>query len=165
MNRKDQNSLMERHERIMAQILTRFSNMIRAATAPVAASASISQASVNVMTMNSETAALIKEVENLLALSREIKALWVAGPLHKRSAERDAAERETDERAATVAALYNQLIALQNAGMRRAEESAGVGPGSATASTATDLTPAEAENGDAGGDADDKNHVKMEAST
>jgi hypothetical protein len=52
-------TLLERHNKTMAEILTRFRNMIMAATEPVATSSSIPQASLNVMTMNNEAAALV----------------------------------------------------------------------------------------------------------
>ncbi|KAI1751484.1 hypothetical protein F4782DRAFT_505110 [Xylaria castorea] len=115
MNRKEQNTLLDRHELIIAAILTRFRNMVNAAGAPLPTAAAIPQASLNIMTMNNEAAALIKEVENLLALNREIKQLWITGPLRKPGdADEKNLEKVIDERAANVSKLYNTLVELQN---------------------------------------------------
>ncbi|KAI3337211.1 hypothetical protein HD806DRAFT_475994 [Xylariaceae sp. AK1471] len=115
MNRKEQNTLMDRHNKIMAAILTRFRNMVLAATEPLPTAAAIPQASLNAMTMNNEVSALIKEVENLLALNREIKQLWIAGPLRKPGdADEQNRERELDEKASQVSKLYNTLVELEN---------------------------------------------------
>ncbi|GAW21724.1 hypothetical protein ANO14919_112480 [Xylariales sp. No.14919] len=114
MNRKEQNTLMDRHNRIMAAILTRFRNMVLAATEPLPTSTAIPQASLNAMTMNNEVSALIKEVENLLALNREIKKLWIAGPLRKPGdADEKNLQKEIDEKASQVSKLYNTLVELE----------------------------------------------------
>ncbi|KAI1200000.1 hypothetical protein F5X97DRAFT_294598 [Nemania serpens] len=114
MNRKEQNTLMDRHNKIMAAILTRFRNMVIAATEPIPTAGAIPYASLNVMTMNNETSALVKEIENLLALTREIKKLWVAGPLRKPGdAAQQTRNRELEERAQKVTDLYNTLEGLQ----------------------------------------------------
>ncbi len=186
-------NLLDRHNRIMAAILTRFRNMVLAATEPLPAAAAIPQASLNAMTMNNEVSALvctspltpllkvlasaiissplllylllsipvflthsfplpsihatrvpylpgatlhfhvpylhsktpcgrltslwaqIKEVQNLLALSREIKKLWIAGPLRKPGdADEKNREKEIDEKAAQVSKLYNILVDLES---------------------------------------------------
>ncbi|KAI3343776.1 hypothetical protein F4824DRAFT_494027 [Ustulina deusta] len=108
-------NLLDRHNRIMAAILTRFRNMVLAATEPLPAAAAIPQASLNAMTMNNEVSALIKEVQNLLALSREIKKLWIAGPLRKPGdADEKHREKEIDEKAAQVSKLYNILVDLES---------------------------------------------------
>ncbi|KAI0460529.1 hypothetical protein F5B21DRAFT_452203 [Xylaria acuta] len=120
MNRKEQNTLLDRHEQIIAAILTRFRNMVDAAGAPLPTAAAIPQASLNMMTMNNEVSALIKEVENLLALNREIKQLWITGPLRKPGdAEEKNLEKVIDERAAGVSKLYNTLVELQNEPAKR----------------------------------------------
>ncbi|KAI0436343.1 hypothetical protein F4803DRAFT_234455 [Xylaria telfairii] len=120
MNRKEQNTLLDRHQKIMAAILTRFRNMVAAASEPISATASIPQASLNLMTMNNETAALIHEIENLLSLTREIKQLWIVGPLRKPGdADEKMVEKDLDERAARVSRLYNTLVELQNENAKR----------------------------------------------
>ncbi|KAI0115894.1 hypothetical protein GGR51DRAFT_502506 [Nemania sp. FL0031] len=114
MNRKEQNTLMDRHNKIMAAILTRFRNMVAAAAEPLPDAAIIPQAALNAMTMESEASALIKEVENLLALTREIKQLWIVGPLRKPgNADEKNREKELDEKAHIVSKLHGNLVELQ----------------------------------------------------
>ncbi|KAI1810746.1 hypothetical protein GGS20DRAFT_589220 [Poronia punctata] len=114
-DRTDASTLLERHNKIMAAILTRFRNMVLAATENLTKDVSIPQASLNVMTMNNEVTALIKEIENLLALSREIKQLWIAGPLRKPgNADEMTRDKEIDESANKVTDMYNTLLELQN---------------------------------------------------
>ncbi|KAI1822984.1 hypothetical protein F4861DRAFT_356816 [Xylaria intraflava] len=128
MNRKEQNTLMDRHNKIMAEILTRFRNMVIAATEPLPGAAAIPRASLNAMTMSNEVSALIKEVENLLALNREIKQLWIAGPLRKpRDVDEEQREKEIDERAARVSKLYNMLLEMTNDTARQAAQAAAEG--------------------------------------
>ncbi|TGJ83946.1 hypothetical protein E0Z10_g4793 [Xylaria hypoxylon] len=111
----DKPNLLDRHNRIMAAILTRFRNMVLAATEPLPTAAAIPQASLNAMTMNNEVSALIKEIENLLALNREIKKLWIAGPLRKPGdADEKNREKEIDEKASQVSKLYNTLVELES---------------------------------------------------
>lgn len=52
-------NLLDRHNKIMAAILTRFRNMVIAATEPIPTAGAIPYASLNVMTMNNETSALV----------------------------------------------------------------------------------------------------------
>ncbi|KAI2642721.1 hypothetical protein GGS21DRAFT_486546 [Xylaria nigripes] len=121
----DVHNLLDRHNKIMAEILTRFRNMVVAATEPLPTAAAIPQASLNAMTMNNEVSALIKEVENLLALNREIKQLWIAGPLRKaRDADEESREKEIDERATRVSRLYNALMEMANDTARQATQQA-----------------------------------------
>ncbi|KAI1495548.1 hypothetical protein F5X99DRAFT_123531 [Biscogniauxia marginata] len=113
MNRREQNSILDRHERAIAQILTRFRNMVLAAAEPLPQSAVIETAALNRLTMEREAAALITEVEGLLALNREIKALWIRGPL-RLPGEDDSREAELDRKAELVTGLYGQIVAMKN---------------------------------------------------
>ncbi|KAI2465928.1 hypothetical protein F4781DRAFT_434934 [Annulohypoxylon bovei var. microspora] len=98
----------DRHNRTIAQILTRFRNVITAATTPIAENSNaIEHAALNRMIMETETAALISEVQGLLAINRELKALWMRGPLHT-PGENNQREAEIDRQAASVARLYDQ---------------------------------------------------------
>ncbi|KAI1125047.1 hypothetical protein F5Y10DRAFT_15053 [Nemania abortiva] len=120
MNRKDQNTLMDRHNKMMAAILTRYRNMVGAATEPLPKSTSIPQASLNAMTMNNEASALIKEIENLLALTREIKQLWIAGPLRKPGdADEENRQKEMDEKAHRISKLHSDIVDLQYENAKR----------------------------------------------
>ncbi|KAI0526420.1 hypothetical protein F5B22DRAFT_655585 [Xylaria bambusicola] len=120
---------LDRHNRTMAAILTRFRNMVLAATEPLPTAAAIPQASLNAMTMNNEVSALIKEVENLLALNREIKQLWIAGPLRKPGdASEVSREKEIDEKAARVSDLYNTLLELERKTAKKSHAQQGIDP-------------------------------------
>lgn len=57
----DGSDLLERHNKIIAQILTRFRNMVMAATEPIPGGATIEHAALNRMTMETETAALVSK--------------------------------------------------------------------------------------------------------
>jgi hypothetical protein len=72
----DQYDLLDRHNKIMAAILTRFRNMVVAATEPLPTAAAIPQASLNAMTMNNEVSALVRILYPL-----SLKSL----PNHRRS--------------------------------------------------------------------------------
>ncbi|OTA60752.1 hypothetical protein K449DRAFT_383482 [Hypoxylon sp. EC38] len=139
MNRKEHSNILDRHNRAIAQILARFRNMIMAATAPIPQTGNIiEQAALNRMTMETETAALISEVQGLLAITREIKALWIRGPL-RQPGEDSSREAEIDKQAETVTRLYDQALAMRNMAIRReaaARAQGGGGSGAAGPSTA-----------------------------
>ncbi|KAI1103748.1 hypothetical protein F4804DRAFT_332925 [Jackrogersella minutella] len=103
-------TILDRHNRTIAQILTRFRNVIMAATAPLPQTGNaIEHAALNRLTMETECAALISEVEGLLAINREIKALWIRGALRK-PGEEDGREADLDKKAEGVARLYDQIL-------------------------------------------------------
>ncbi|RYP73357.1 hypothetical protein DL769_004230 [Monosporascus sp. CRB-8-3] len=106
----DDEDLLDRHNRTVAQILTRFRNVIGAATEPLPREGAVLEhAALNRFTMQTEMAALITEVQNLLALNREIKALWIRGPLRK-PGENDGLDAEIDRKSAAVADLYQKAM-------------------------------------------------------
>lgn len=119
MNRKDHSSILDRHNRAIAQILSHFRNMVMAATAPISQGGNVLElAALNRMTMETESAALISEVQGLLAINREIKALWIRGPL-RQPGESDTREAELDKQAADVARLYDRAIEMREATIRQ----------------------------------------------
>ncbi|KAI1247327.1 hypothetical protein MGN70_011215 [Eutypa lata] len=75
--------ILDRHNKAMATILSRFLNMVNAATDPPPQGAVIEHASLNRLAMRTETAALVNEIQGLYVLNREIKGLWLQGPLRK----------------------------------------------------------------------------------
>ncbi|RYP43862.1 hypothetical protein DL768_009610 [Monosporascus sp. mg162] len=126
----DDENLLDRHNRTVAQILTRFRNVIAAATEPLPREGAVLEhAALNRFTMQTEMAALlassspsprkpspnlapasqITEVQNLLALNREIKALWIRGPLRK-PGENDGLDAEIDRRSVAVADMYQKVL-------------------------------------------------------
>ncbi|KAI0004787.1 hypothetical protein F4779DRAFT_599418 [Xylariaceae sp. FL0662B] len=118
MNRKEQNSLLDRHNRTIAQILTRFRNMVQEAARPLPESGAVEHAALSRLAMETETSALIVEVQNLLALNREIKALWMRGPL-RQPGEDDGREAEIDRKAEMVTKLYDQAMAMRDLAIKK----------------------------------------------
>ncbi|KAI1187078.1 hypothetical protein F5B17DRAFT_401175 [Nemania serpens] len=160
MNRREQNNLMDRHNKIMAGILTRFRNMVGAVTDPLPDAAAIPQASLTTMTMNNETAALIKEIENLLALTRDIKKLWIAGPLRKPGdADEQTREKELDKQAQEVSNIYNKLMAMQVENENKQREAR---QAAAVSKKGKEIVEAKQESGSGGGSGSSTTHIKRE---
>lgn len=129
----------------MAAILRRFLNMTKAATAPIPRDGALDTEALNQMRMETETNALvgtpnlpsssfprsavltwvgavqITEIQNLLVITREIKALWIKGPLRK-PGEDAAQQADLDARAMRVQELYNTLMAQRMEGQKRDAE-------------------------------------------
>ncbi|XXG96416.1 tRNA pseudouridine synthase 1 [Hypoxylon texense] len=115
LRRADHRALLDRHNRAIAQILKRFSNMVMAASEALPQTGNvIEHASINRMTMETECAGLIAEIEALLAINREIKALWIRGPLAP-AGEDAAREANMDRQALAVAQLSDRVRALRDA--------------------------------------------------
>lgn len=72
----------------------------------------------------------ITEIQNLLVITREIKALWIKGPLRK-PGEDAAQQAELDAKALRVQELYNKLMAQRLEGQRRDAEAKARGQGQA----------------------------------
>ncbi|KAI1769894.1 hypothetical protein F4818DRAFT_456460 [Hypoxylon cercidicola] len=119
LRRANHLDLLDRHNRTIAQILKRFSNMVMAATEPLPQSGNIIEhASINRMTMETECAGLIAEIQALLTLNREIKALWIRGPLHQ-PGEDAAREAAMDAQAENVAQLYDRVLEVRDRAVNR----------------------------------------------
>jgi hypothetical protein len=63
----------------------------------------------------------ITEIENMLAITREIKALWIKGPIRKPGEDRKQ-EEELDAKAEMVQDMYNQVMALRAANAQKNAE-------------------------------------------
>ncbi|KAI5863287.1 hypothetical protein GGS23DRAFT_597042 [Durotheca rogersii] len=132
--RANHSTILDRHNRTIAQILTRFRNIMAAATEPLPRDGPIiERAALNRLTMETETAALITEIEGLLAISREIKTLWIRGPLHppagaasSSSAAGGPSAEDIDRTAERVTHLYDQVLAMRDAAMRKQSRAAAV---------------------------------------
>ncbi|KAI0840419.1 hypothetical protein F5Y06DRAFT_262693 [Hypoxylon sp. FL0890] len=140
MNRREHSSLLDRHDRAIAQILTRFRNMVEAATAPIPTTGNIlQQAAHNRLVMETEANALISEVQGLIVIAREIKTLWARGPL-RQPGQDDDREAELDRQSQTVLNLYNQAMAMRDQAIRReaaARANGGAGPSTTAANAAS----------------------------
>ncbi|KAI2636511.1 hypothetical protein GGS26DRAFT_549445 [Hypomontagnella submonticulosa] len=114
MSRNQSSTLLDRHNRAIAEILKHFNGMINAATEPMPDSGNVMEhAALNRMKMEMETASLISEVQGLLAINREIKALWIRGPLNP-PGENRRREAELDKQADAVTNLFNQALAVRD---------------------------------------------------
>ncbi|KAI6091762.1 hypothetical protein F4821DRAFT_254512 [Hypoxylon rubiginosum] len=117
----DHFKIVDHHNRTIAQILKRFSNMVMAAAEPLPKTGNIIEhASINRMTMETECAGLIAEIQALLAINREIKGLWIRGPL-RQPGEDAAREAAMDSQAENVAKLYDRVLGLRNTAIRDLE--------------------------------------------
>ncbi|KAG4414785.1 hypothetical protein IFR04_012057 [Cadophora malorum] len=74
-------SLVDREERAVAALLTRFKTLITLAAEPVEDGATKEMAAAHGLQMEVEGSALVRATEDLLQLSRELKELWLFGPL------------------------------------------------------------------------------------
>ncbi|OTB01377.1 hypothetical protein M426DRAFT_220332 [Hypoxylon sp. CI-4A] len=132
----DSSNLLDRHDRAMAQILTRFKNIIEAYTEPFPTTGNVLEhAALNRMRLESETNGLIAEVHGLIALSREIKALWIVGPLRQPGQDQNR-ESQLDQQALQVSRLYDQVVAMRDERIRqeaRAQALAGASTSAASA--------------------------------
>ncbi|KAK7962106.1 uncharacterized protein PG986_002931 [Apiospora aurea] len=157
---------LDRHEKAIADILKRFLNMVVAATEPIDEGYTPEKASLNQMQMETETAALVKAIENLLQLTREIRRLWITSPLRSATtADRENKERDAaiDAKTERICTLINQWITKrtdeQTAAARRLAEKrqqerqeghhANDGSGGAAGAAAPESTDAAAIPGDA----------------
>ncbi|KAI1212154.1 uncharacterized protein F4807DRAFT_414894 [Annulohypoxylon truncatum] len=117
MNRRDSSNLLDRHNVAIAKILSCFRNIVTASTASIPEDGNtVEHASSTSFTMQMQTAALISEIEGLLAINRELKSLWMRGPL-RQPGEDDGREAVIDAQARSVAHLYDQALAMRDAAL------------------------------------------------
>ena len=63
----------------------------------------------------------IKQVENLLQLSREMKTLWITGPLITHASDEvKALEAQIDAKTEAVCAMFNQWMAMRSRNVKEA---------------------------------------------
>ncbi|RDW59692.1 hypothetical protein BP6252_12779 [Coleophoma cylindrospora] len=100
--------LLDREERAVAALLTRFKNLVTLAATPAGDGATKEVAASQSFQMEVETNALIGAAEDLLKLTRELKEMWLFGPL------RDIGEGESegtiDEDAKKVGEIVEKLL-------------------------------------------------------
>ncbi|KAJ4391695.1 hypothetical protein N0V93_005315 [Gnomoniopsis smithogilvyi] len=101
-------SLMFREGETVAEILQAYHALVLIATDRITNKASIGHAAHNSMAMQLETQRLIKGVENLLALTRRIRELWIVGPLRQLEGGRDLEEKIATE-VQSVISIMNQM--------------------------------------------------------
>ncbi|KAK0639721.1 hypothetical protein B0T16DRAFT_337443 [Cercophora newfieldiana] len=106
-------NLLDQENKLIAEILAGFRAIIRAGTDRVDNTASTGQAAFNTMAMEIHMNGLIKSTEDLLGLTRQLRELWVVGPLKKPGEGDDEAQQVIKDDASQYFATLN--------GMRRAE--------------------------------------------
>ncbi|KAK3368349.1 hypothetical protein B0H63DRAFT_488322 [Podospora didyma] len=119
---RDQNAsedLMERRGRIIADILSTFGQLVRQGTEKVDSTVTIGQTGYSSMALDILMNTLIKLIEDLLGLTRQLRELWIAGPLRLPGAGDDEAESALQQDAATV---FSILATLRNQSRQRAAE-------------------------------------------
>ncbi|KAH8902515.1 hypothetical protein BR93DRAFT_972581 [Coniochaeta sp. PMI_546] len=102
-------SLRDREERLIAEILANFRNLVMLATEPIGSSASAGQAAYSSMAMEIETKGLIKSAEDLLQLTRLLRELWIIGPLRKPGEGEREAEVTIEDEVRGVVGILGQM--------------------------------------------------------
>ncbi|POS86038.1 hypothetical protein EPUL_000950, partial [Erysiphe pulchra] len=97
-----------RKERLVAELLTRFKNLATLACSPTEKGASKEVAAAQEFQMEVESTALVRAIEDLHRLVRELKEMWLFGTIK----ETDTSENEgtIDEDSTKVGELLNDLI-------------------------------------------------------
>ncbi|KAL1872440.1 hypothetical protein VTK73DRAFT_1518 [Phialemonium thermophilum] len=102
-------NLLDRENRLIADVLSHFRSLVILATEPVNKTASAGQAAYSSMAMEIETKGLIKATEDLLQLTRLLRELWVVGPLRKPGEGVAEVEQSIDTEVQDVVSLLNKL--------------------------------------------------------
>ncbi|KAH8595015.1 mediator complex, subunit Med22 [Bisporella sp. PMI_857] len=74
-------SLLDRKDKNVAALMTHFKELINLASMPTEDSSPMETAAAQALKMEMHTNGLVQAAENLLQLTREMKELWLAGPL------------------------------------------------------------------------------------
>ncbi|PSR83194.1 hypothetical protein BD289DRAFT_289596 [Coniella lustricola] len=112
MDRNQQSSstsLLFREGETIAEILQAYQKLVAIATDRITNKVSVGQAAHNDMAMKLETQRLIKGVENLLALTRRIRELWIVGPIRRPDDGGRQLEETIEADVRSVTEILNQL--------------------------------------------------------
>jgi len=107
-------SLVDREERAIAALLTRFKNLISLAAEPAEDGATLEVAAAQSFQMEVETNAMVQAVEDLLRLTRELKEMWLFGPL--REIGEGEGEGSMDEDSKKVGEMVRELLKESGSG-------------------------------------------------
>ncbi|KAI6715264.1 hypothetical protein JHW43_002241 [Diplocarpon mali] len=104
------NSLSDRSERAVAALLTRFKTLVTLAAEPVqdGDAATKEVAAAHALQMEVESSLLVRAAEDLLQLTRELKELWLFGPL--RGIKEGEGEGQMDEDSKRVGELVEGIL-------------------------------------------------------
>ncbi|GAB1319877.1 Mediator of RNA polymerase II transcription subunit 22 [Madurella fahalii] len=101
--------LQERKNILIATIMTAFRDLINHAAAKVDSTASTGQAAYSSMALEIIMSSLVKSTEDLLSLTRQLRELWVVGPLRGPGEGDEQAEAGMRRDAEGVFAMLNAL--------------------------------------------------------
>ncbi|KAM5351135.1 hypothetical protein ACJ41O_003858 [Fusarium nematophilum] len=141
-------NLMDTHNRLIADVLTRYRTLMLLATIQAEGERSNSNPetiAVAGISMKMEFDGLYASIKELLALSRKIKELWVFGPLNRSDPHRQAKDDLIDRDATDVARL---LDGFDSSAMRELAERCG-GTWEPQAEASSEATAAAAQTGTA----------------
>ncbi|KZZ95848.1 hypothetical protein AAL_04144 [Moelleriella libera RCEF 2490] len=105
-------NLMDNHNRLVADILTRYRTLMMLATVQAEGernNANPETMAVTGLSMKMEFEGLDSSIKELLTLSRKIKELWIFGPLGQGDADRRAKEAQMEQDVGSVVTLLNEL--------------------------------------------------------
>ncbi|KAH8898243.1 hypothetical protein GQ53DRAFT_759513 [Thozetella sp. PMI_491] len=102
-------NLLDREQRIIADILSHFRNMVFHATEKVDNAASTGQASYHSFAMELMTQSLTQSTEDLLQLTRQLRELWVVGPLQLPDDGDNEAEKNIDKEVMDILSKLNTM--------------------------------------------------------
>ncbi|KUJ07084.1 uncharacterized protein LY89DRAFT_691891 [Mollisia scopiformis] len=100
--------LIDRENATIAELLTRFLNLVKLAASPVEEGATKEVAAAQAFEMECESSALVRASEDLLQLTRELKELWLFGPL--RGIKEGEGEGKMDEDSIKVGEMVEALL-------------------------------------------------------
>ncbi|CZS93493.1 uncharacterized protein RAG0_03776 [Rhynchosporium agropyri] len=101
-------SLVDREERAVAALLTRFKALVTLAAEPTPDGATKEASAAHGLQMEVESSALVRATEDLLQLTRELKELWLFGPL--RNIKEGEGEGQMDEDSQRVGELLEAVL-------------------------------------------------------
>ncbi|EHA51793.1 hypothetical protein MGG_16681 [Pyricularia oryzae 70-15] len=110
MDRGQNSSLMDRHQAAITDITKHFGELVIGLSSPITAEdADTATSSQQAMRMQLESNALIASIEHLLSLTRQVRELWLVGPLLKPGEGERAADGQIDEQVESMTHILNQL--------------------------------------------------------
>lgn len=102
-------NLLDREQKTLSDILSRYGGVMMAATTGVDSQSTVGSAAYNSMQMELELKGLVKSTEDLLTLTRLLRELWLVGPLMKPGEGERVAEETIDGHVQATAALMAHL--------------------------------------------------------
>ncbi|KAK0747304.1 hypothetical protein B0T21DRAFT_1677 [Apiosordaria backusii] len=102
-------NLLERKNKLMADLMTYYRDLINTGTEPIPANASNSSAAINSLAMENAMLGFITATEDLLSLTRKLRELWIIGSLTKPGAGDEEAREGIKQNAEGVFSGVNSL--------------------------------------------------------